>query len=133
MTNFQIIFVNCKVWLHCCLEFLIKLNISTAMFQTKVALLATCVFIIQTLSSQAPKREFRGVWVAGVANTNWPCEPGITTSEQKYDVDAIHFDDYFYPYKIENQEWPDSFDFISFDGAYYPDRLGSIVLPDLTG
>jgi uncharacterized lipoprotein YddW (UPF0748 family) len=25
----------------------------------------------------------------------------------RYDVDAIHFDDYFYPYRIPNQEFPD--------------------------
>lgn len=27
---------------------------------------------------------------------------------EKYDVDAIHFDDYFYPYKIKDQAFPDS-------------------------
>ncbi len=26
---------------------------------------------------------------------------------EKYDVDAIHFDDYFYPYKVKGQEFPD--------------------------
>jgi uncharacterized lipoprotein YddW (UPF0748 family) len=25
----------------------------------------------------------------------------------RYDIDAIHFDDYFYPYKIKNKEFPD--------------------------
>ncbi|CAN5777574.1 family 10 glycosylhydrolase [soil metagenome] len=27
---------------------------------------------------------------------------------KRYDVDAIHFDDYFYPYRIENKEFPDN-------------------------
>jgi len=27
---------------------------------------------------------------------------------KKYEVDAIHFDDYFYPYKVKNEEFPDS-------------------------
>jgi uncharacterized lipoprotein YddW (UPF0748 family) len=27
---------------------------------------------------------------------------------RKYDVDAIHFDDYFYPYRIANEELPDA-------------------------
>ena len=27
---------------------------------------------------------------------------------QRYDVDAIHFDDYFYPYKVAGEEFPDS-------------------------
>lgn len=219
----------------------------------KVLLLVSFVFVIQTLLAQAPKREFRGVWLATVANIDWPSKPGLTTSQQqeeiieildlhkknginaiilqirptadalyfselepwsafltgeqgkapepfydplefwireahkramelhawlnpyrinldtadilsqthiihqhpewlftyggrsyfspanpgvwnfvrdvvvdvvrRYDVDAIHFDDYFYPYKIENQELPDSLDFINFGGAYYPDRL----------
>ncbi|NVJ86325.1 MAG: family 10 glycosylhydrolase [Algoriphagus sp.] len=31
-----------------------------------------------------------------------------------YDVDAIHFDDYFYPYKVANQEFPDQATFQKF-------------------
>ncbi len=29
----------------------------------------------------------------------------------KYDIDAVHFDDYFYPYKIEGEAFPDSIEF----------------------
>jgi uncharacterized lipoprotein YddW (UPF0748 family) len=29
----------------------------------------------------------------------------------RYDIDAVHFDDYFYPYKIENEEFPDDASF----------------------
>jgi len=36
---------------------------------------------------------------------------------QKYDVDAIHFDDYFYPYKIQGLPYPDSLDFELTKGA----------------
>lgn len=36
---------------------------------------------------------------------------------QNYDVDAIHFDDYFYPYKIKDTPYPDSLDFQQFRGA----------------
>ncbi len=32
----------------------------------------------------------------------------------RYDVDAIHFDDYFYPYRIAGKEFPDSVSFASF-------------------
>jgi len=42
---------------------------------------------------------------------------------KRYDVDAIHFDDYFYPYRIAGQEFPDSLEFEVFGGEYYPDRL----------
>jgi uncharacterized lipoprotein YddW (UPF0748 family) len=31
----------------------------------------------------APKREFRGVWVATVVNIDWPTKPGLTTQQQK--------------------------------------------------
>jgi uncharacterized lipoprotein YddW (UPF0748 family) len=30
---------------------------------------------------------------------------------ERYDVDAIHFDDYFYPYRIAGKEFPDSLSF----------------------
>jgi uncharacterized lipoprotein YddW (UPF0748 family) len=30
---------------------------------------------------------------------------------KRYDVDAIHFDDYFYPYRIEGKEFPDDVSF----------------------
>lgn len=36
---------------------------------------------------------------------------------QNYDVDAIHFDDYFYPYKVSGQEFPDSGSFQKFKNS----------------
>lgn len=36
-----------------------------------------------------------------------------------YDVDAIHFDDYFYPYKKEGQEFPDSISFAQHGFGYF--------------
>ncbi len=36
---------------------------------------------------------------------------------RKYDVDAIHFDDYFYPYKIQGLPFPDAQDFEQTKGA----------------
>jgi len=41
----------------------------------------------------------------------------------RYDVDAIHFDDYFYPYRIHGEEIPDSLEFLLFGEDYYPDML----------
>ena len=35
------------------------------------------------------KREFRGVWVATVANIDWPSEQGLSVSEQKKEILAI--------------------------------------------
>ncbi len=42
---------------------------------------------------------------------------------QNYDIDAIHFDDYFYPYKIEGQNFPDEDAFKKYGASYYPNQL----------
>lgn len=34
-------------------------------------------------------REMRGVWVATVANIDWPSEPGLSSAEQRAEADAI--------------------------------------------
>jgi len=39
---------------------------------------------------------------------------------QRYDVDAIHFDDYFYPYKVANEEFPDYKSFRDNPRGYSP-------------
>src|SRR5207245_5624889 len=36
-----------------------------------------------------PLREFRGVWVATVANIDWPSKKGLTTAEQKAELLAL--------------------------------------------
>ncbi len=42
----------------------------------------------------------------------------VTEVVENYDVDAIHFDDYFYPYKENGQEFPDSTDFAFYGRGY---------------
>lgn len=37
---------------------------------------------------------------------------------KRYDVDAIHFDDYFYPYRIAGVEFPDSLSFAQYGSQY---------------
>ena len=39
---------------------------------------------------------------------------------RRYDIDAIHFDDYFYPYKITGLEFPDEDSFRRFPGIFGP-------------
>jgi uncharacterized lipoprotein YddW (UPF0748 family) len=36
----------------------------------------------------------------------------------KYDIDAVHFDDYFYPYPQKNQPFPDSASFVNYGANY---------------
>ena len=43
---------------------------------------------------------------------------------RKYDIDAIHFDDYFYPYPIRGRKYPDTKTFSKYGKGFYPNRLG---------
>ncbi|MCF6223339.1 MAG: family 10 glycosylhydrolase [Flavobacteriaceae bacterium] len=42
---------------------------------------------------------------------------------QNYDIDAVHFDDYFYPYKIKDTPFSDALAFKEYGGNYYPNNL----------
>ena len=42
-----------------------------------------------SISPPSVKREFRGAWVATVANIDWPSKPGLTTAEQKSELVTI--------------------------------------------
>lgn len=42
----------------------------------------------------------------------------------RYDVDAIHMDDYFYPYKIAGVEFPDSLSYREYGGSFGRSGLG---------
>lgn len=41
------------------------------------------------VNGQAPKFEFRAVWVATVNNIDWPSKPGLSTVEQKQEITDI--------------------------------------------
>ncbi len=41
---------------------------------------------------------------------------------QNYDIDAIHFDDYFYPYKINGENFQDDESFKTYGAEFYPDN-----------
>jgi uncharacterized lipoprotein YddW (UPF0748 family) len=36
---------------------------------------------------------------------------------KRYDIDAVHFDDYFYPYKVQYEEFPDEESFMKYHKA----------------
>ena len=44
---------------------------------------------IVAIEKTEPKREFRGVWVASVANIDWPSSPGLTVEQQKNELIAM--------------------------------------------
>ncbi len=37
---------------------------------------------------------------------------------RKYDIDGIHFDDYFYPYPVKNENFPDSVNFVPYSTKF---------------
>lgn len=41
------------------------------------------------LEPPAPPREFRGAWIATVANLDWPSKPGLSVTEQKAELIAL--------------------------------------------
>jgi uncharacterized lipoprotein YddW (UPF0748 family) len=41
------------------------------------------------LTPPQPRREFRGVWIATVANIDWPSKPGLSTAVQKAELAAL--------------------------------------------
>jgi uncharacterized lipoprotein YddW (UPF0748 family) len=45
-------------------------------------------------------------------------EAAIMDAVQKYDIDAVHFDDYFYPYPVAGQEFPDDETFAQYPDGY---------------
>ncbi|HEY0745013.1 MAG TPA: family 10 glycosylhydrolase [Chryseosolibacter sp.] len=44
----------------------------------------------------------------------------ILETVKHYDLDAVHFDDYFYPYRISNQVFPDSSTYNTYGKSVYP-------------
>ncbi|MFZ1073093.1 MAG: family 10 glycosylhydrolase [Verrucomicrobiia bacterium] len=42
-----------------------------------------------TIVPPQPAREFRGAWIATVANIDWPSKPGLTVAEQKAELLAL--------------------------------------------
>ncbi len=60
-----------------------------------VLLTATALFAADTayvpaaVSPPAPPREFRGAWLATVANLDWPSQPGLSVAAQKAELTAL--------------------------------------------
>ena len=54
-----------------------------------VVLLLTAVCMAQEETLPTVPREFRGAWVATVANIDWPSQPGLRPQEQKEEAIAI--------------------------------------------
>ena len=51
--------------------------------------LVAATFARSDLKPPEPRREFRGVWVATVANIDWPSQPGLASEQQQAELAAI--------------------------------------------
>lgn len=54
-----------------------------------IALILPFFLSAQQATKNAPKREFRGIWVATVSNIDWPSRPGLTVDQQKQEFIGI--------------------------------------------
>jgi len=43
-------------------------------------------YVAPVADKPAPKREFRGVWIATVENIDWPSKPGLTSDQQQQEL-----------------------------------------------
>ncbi len=46
-------------------------------------------YVPATVNPPAPLREFRGAWIATVANLDWPSKPGLSVAQQKAELIAL--------------------------------------------
>jgi uncharacterized lipoprotein YddW (UPF0748 family) len=49
----------------------------------RISLIVLGTLLFSLVKAQIPKREFRGVWIATVANIDWPSKPGLSSTEQQ--------------------------------------------------
>ena len=46
-------------------------------------------YVPSAVEPPAPPREFRGAWIATVANLDWPSKPGLSVTEQKAELTSL--------------------------------------------
>jgi len=68
-----------------------KLGIFLALifFAPALLLCAADVYQPATIVPPAPPREFRGAWIATVANEDWPSAPGLSVAQQKAELISL--------------------------------------------
>ena len=54
----------------------------------------------------------------GIPEVNDYVVDSIVEVVKKYDIDGVHMDDYFYPYKVKGQEYPDSAQYKKYGGRF---------------
>src|SRR5439155_9408722 len=57
----------------------------------------------------------------GIPQVRQFVEDAIMDAVTRYDVDGVHFDDFFYPYPVKGRDFPDAATFARY-GAGFPSR-----------
>ena len=63
--------------------------LALVLFASTAFLIAADVYQPATIAPPAPPREFRGAWIATVANKDWPSAPGLTVAQQKAELISL--------------------------------------------
>src|SRR5580693_5578050 len=58
-------------------------------FVSTVLLAAADIYQPVSVAPPSPQREFRGAWVATVANKDWPSAPGLSVAQQKAELISL--------------------------------------------
>src|ERR1035437_1636040 len=76
----------------------LQLIINNLMYICRLLIFLTCTlalftetraqpkYVAPVADKPAPKREFRGVWIATVENIDWPSKPGLTSDQQQQEL-----------------------------------------------
>ena len=59
------------------------------LFLLTALMLAAKLFAVGEIFPPPPAREFRGVWLATVANIDWPSKPGLPVAQQKAELISL--------------------------------------------
>jgi uncharacterized lipoprotein YddW (UPF0748 family) len=70
---------------------MMRMRLGTVFGWCLSALLCAAVEVYRpaSVTPPPPPREFRGVWIATVANIDWPSKPGLSVKEQKAELVAL--------------------------------------------
>jgi uncharacterized lipoprotein YddW (UPF0748 family) len=67
----------------------IKILFASILLTPAMLFAANEIYRTVSIAPPSPPREFRGAWIATVANIDWPSKPGLTVDEQKVELISL--------------------------------------------
>src|SRR5271163_4785120 len=71
------------------MKFRSKILSALILFLPAILFAANEIYRPVAITPPEPPREFRGAWIATVANIDWPSKPGLTVAEQKTELISL--------------------------------------------